>query len=127
MAEHTAASVLSCQRFDVGIASAVVGGASSRRGNRDDHCTDASTTDDAAQLRSMASRRSVSAQGVGQVQLVLDGWPDLGFVREVSTEILTRIPSETLWLRPEEVADRPGAVAPAFGDEQWPRDTGGTS
>lgn len=82
---------------------------------------DGDSTHDSEKLRDMSVRRSISARGVGQVQVLLNGWPDSDRVRRVATEFLLELPSETLRLLAADLADR------SSGFNSNPREDDGTS
>ena len=55
---------------------------------------DGTVTSDMEQLRPRAAKREISRMGVGQIQVVLDGWPSTELVGKTTRELLAFIPMD---------------------------------
>lgn len=57
---------------------------------------DGTITSDMAQLGSRAAKLEISRMGVGQIQVVMDGWPTVEEMRGVAQELLDIIPADCI-------------------------------
>lgn len=64
-------------------------------------------TPDPDVVRSRSTRRAVSARGAGQVQVLFDGFPELGRVGVVASDLLESIPQSTFEMLISDRADEP--------------------
>ena len=55
---------------------------------------DGTITSDMAALGSRAAKLDISRMGVGQIQIVMDGWPPVDEMRDVAQELLDLIPAD---------------------------------
>lgn len=85
-------------------------------------------TEDAERLRSNAGRRAISARGVGQVQVLIDGWPEKAAIEQVASALLRELPRESLdVLEAEPAGGSTGAADGDGGERDEGTDTGGKS